>query len=119
HVRYAGSPIPLSMAERHYAHSVSVIDVDGARASSIRQRAIPAVARFVRVPEESAPLDEVLDRLRELDVPPGTFVEVRVTLAAPEPDLRARVEEALAAKPTRDVRLVRVIAELAGQAPSP
>jgi exonuclease SbcD len=126
-VRYAGSPIPLSMAERNYEHSVSVVDVNGAHAS-VRTRAIPRVARFVRVPEESAPLDVVLDRLRTLDVgalasiegadalDTGAFIEVRVLLDAPEPDLRARVEEALLAGPAKHARLVRVVAERAGAA---
>lgn len=109
-VRYAGSPLPLTFTERHYAHQVLVVDVAGEDLKEVRARTVPRAAPLVRVPEEPAPLEEVLDRLRALDAPACAevhqpLVEVRVRLHAPVVDLRARVEQALEGKA---VRLVRV-----------
>lgn len=121
-VRYSGSPIPLSMTERGYRHQVLVVDV-GARpgATGVRAREVPRTVDVLRVPGDDSfsPLDEALDRLRALDVPTGTdvpeerrpFLEVRVLLKAPTPDVRARVEDALEGKA---VRLLRVRVEHQG-----
>lgn len=118
-VRYSGSPIPLSMTERDYRHQVLVVDVD-ARSTTVRERIIPRTVDVLRVPGDDsyAPLSEALDRLRCLDVASGDvpdeerpFLEVRVLLQAPTPDVRARVEEALEGKA---VRLLRVRVEHQG-----
>jgi exonuclease SbcD len=110
---YCGSPIPLSMAERHYEHRVIVVDTGAAAGQPVRlsPRLVPRTVDFLRIPDdEPGPIDEVLDRLAALDVTERPlderpFLEVRVRLDRPEPDLRARVERALESK---DVRLVRV-----------
>jgi exonuclease SbcD len=116
-VRYSGSPIPLSMTERAYRHAINVIDVEG-RALTVRARAVPRTVDLMRVGDEHEPLDTVLDRLRALELPMHVddhetrpFLEVRVRLQAPTPDVRARVEAALEGKP---VRLLRLHVQLAG-----
>jgi DNA repair protein SbcD/Mre11 len=118
-VRYSGSPIPLSMTERDYRHQVLVVDVDG-RTTTVRERHVPRSVDVLRVPGDDsyAPLDVALDRLRALEVASGDvpeeqrpFLEVRVLLKAPTPDVRARVEEALEGKA---VRLLRVRVEHQG-----
>ncbi|HEY4221191.1 MAG TPA: exonuclease SbcCD subunit D C-terminal domain-containing protein, partial [Myxococcota bacterium] len=115
-VRYSGSPIPLSMTERAYRHQVVVVDVDGPAVSEMRALPVPRNVALLRIPEEGAPIDDVLDRLRALDVADAPdherpFLEVRVHLDAPAPDLRARIEQALEGKA---VRLVRVHREHSG-----
>ncbi len=112
-VRYSGSPIPLSMTERAYRHQVLVVDLPEAR---VRPLFVPRAVDLLRVPEAAAGVDDVLARLRALDLPDAPvdarpLLEVRVKLDAPCPDLRARVEAALEGKP---VRLVRVHRALAG-----
>jgi exonuclease SbcD len=62
--------------------------------------------QLMRIPPRPAPLADVLQALAELDVPPAPaeqhpLLEVRVRLDAPEPGLRARIEEALQGKPVR------------------
>ncbi len=109
--RYPGSPLPLSMAERDYQHGVVVVDVVGARVST-RVRATPRVVDFLRVPSAGAPLDDVLDRLRALEVSERPlwqrpFLEVRVRLDKPVPALRAQIDDALAGKAVRLVRVDR------------
>ena len=109
--RYSGSPLPLSMAERHYHHQVVVVDVDDRVACT--PLLVPRTVNFLRVPDDGADdLASVLDRLRSLDlehrpVDQRPFLEVRVRLTQPVPDLRARIDAALEGKPVRLVRVVR------------
>lgn len=113
-VRYAGSPIPLSITEADYVHQVVVVDVEAERLTHVRTRPVPRTVPFLRLPEAGAPNDPdaVLALLRALPDASGTNVpdlrpllEVRVSAPAPEPGLRRRVEEALEGKAVRLVRL--------------
>jgi exonuclease SbcD len=106
HLRYCGSPIPLSFAEVDYRHQILRIDLDGGAVREIAPIAVPRAVQLMRIPPRPAPLAEVLQALAELDVPPAPaeqhpLLEVRVRLDAPEPGLRARIEEALQGKPVR------------------
>lgn len=72
-------------------------------------------ASLVRVTADGDDIDGMLERLRSL--PEGEvgvdspYVEMRVRVSAPEPELRRRIEEALAG---RSVRLTRIEAVAAG-----
>jgi len=106
HIRYCGSPIPLSFAEVGYQHQVLRIDIDGAAVREIVTLPVPRAVELLRVPAKPAPLAQVLEELAALDVAPmepeqQPFLEVRVLLDAPEPGLRTRVEAALDGKPVR------------------
>lgn len=112
-VRYSGSPLPLSLAEASYRHQVCLVDLDGPALAGVRSLEVPRAVSIVRVPEEGAlPLDEMLPRLAALeplepDTPQETrpYLEVNVALARPDPWLRRTVEDALAGKAARLVRL--------------
>ena len=106
HIRYCGSPIPLSFAEVGYQHQVLRIDLDGDTVREIVPIAIPRAVQLLRVPAKPALIGQVLEELATLDVPDAPteeqpFLEVRVRLDAPEPGLRARIETALDGKPVR------------------
>ena len=106
HIRYCGSPIPLSFAEVGYQHQVLRIDLDGDAVREIAPIAVPRAVQLLRVPAKPALIGQVLEELAALDVPDvpteeQPFLEVRVRLDAPEPGLRARIEAALDGKPVR------------------
>jgi exonuclease SbcD len=107
HVRYCGSPLPLSFSEVGYQHQVLRIDLDGAAAGAVTPIFVPRAVELLRVPATPAPLEQVLEALEALeldpDLPPQAwpFLEVRVLLDGPEPGLRGRIEAALSAKPVR------------------
>lgn len=106
HIRYCGSPIPLSFAEVNYRHQVLCLDIDGEMLQSVRVIEVPRAVPLLRVPATPAPIAEVLAQLAALDVPDAPaeaqpFLEVRVRLDAPEPGLRTRIETALDGKPVR------------------
>ncbi len=107
HLRYCGSPLPMSFAEVAYQHQVLRIDLEGAIAKEVTPILVPRAVELLRVPARPAPLPEVLAALEALeldpDLPPAChpYLEVRVLLDGPEPGLRAQVEAAIAGKPVR------------------
>ncbi|MCB9877762.1 MAG: exonuclease SbcCD subunit D C-terminal domain-containing protein [Planctomycetes bacterium] len=118
HVRYSGSPLPLSMPERLHAHHVVFCDLDGERVAKIWPLRTERAVELRRIPErgELAP-DEALAALAALpkrdpqrpdELRP--FLEVAVRLEQPSPQLTERVVREVADK---DVRLVRVDVVLA------
>jgi len=119
HVRYAGSPIPLSLGEADYQHQVLIADFEGMELSESRSLFIPRTVDIMRVPSSgAAPLAEVLAMLDQLEpaVPAEPsdarpFLEVRVELDQPQPNLRRSVEVAVADKRPR---LLKVVAEYTG-----
>ena len=109
HMRYSGSPLPLSFAEMDYKHQILCVDLAGETLQEIVSIKVPRAVELLRIPKLPAPLEEVLGILAALDLPAAAcnfpYLEVRVRLAAPEPGLRARIEAALANKPVRLARI--------------
>ncbi|WP_318519355.1 exonuclease SbcCD subunit D C-terminal domain-containing protein [Photobacterium leiognathi] len=110
HVRYSGSPIPLSMAERNYKHQILVVEFDGRDVKAIEEISIPRSVDMLKVPTKPAPLDEVLAALKalpddELPREQQPFLEVHVLLDKPQALLREKVLQALEGK---SVRLAKI-----------
>ncbi|TVQ32596.1 MAG: exonuclease subunit SbcD [Wenzhouxiangella sp.] len=109
-IRYCGSPLPLSFTETSYPHQVLEVHLDGARLDRVETIRVPRPVEMLRVPTEPKPLGETLEALESLeteDIEPGRepWLEVRVLLEGPEPGLRQKIEEALADKPVRLVKI--------------
>ncbi|KQX95633.1 exonuclease SbcD [Massilia sp. Root133] len=125
HLRYSGSPLPLSFAEVGYKHQVLRIDLDGMRAAAIEPLHVPRAVELLRVPASPAPVKQAIAELGALDLPDlprdvWPYLEVRVLLDAPEPGLRAQVEAALEGKPVRLAKIepTRRVVTTAGVEPA-
>ena len=110
HLRYSGSPLPMSFSEVHYQHQVLRVDFDGEKAVAVEPVMVPRRVQLLRVPALPAPVEEVLDALEKLELEElepqcQPYLEVRVLLERPEPGLRARIEAALKGKPVRLARI--------------
>jgi DNA repair protein SbcD/Mre11 len=113
HVRYSGSPIPLSMPERLHAHHVVFADLDGERLAKTWSLRVPRLVPLLRVPEHGAlEPDAALAAVAALPPRDATradelrpLVEIAVRLPQPSPQLAERLARALA---DRDARLVRI-----------
>lgn len=106
HVRYCGSPIPLSFSEVGYQHQVLLVDLAGDTVQAVTPLMVPRPVALLRVPATPAPIEEALAALEALqleELPPHAqpLLEVRVLLDGPEPGLRGRIEAAIAGKPVR------------------
>ena len=112
-VRYSGSPLPLSMSERDYAHQVCLVDLEEGQLARMRSLPVPRTVDMLRIPDRgSAAPEELLAALADLpDLSPETqgwersYLEVAAAIDRPQPDLPRRIEEALEGKEPRLVRL--------------
>ncbi|MFA6970506.1 MAG: exonuclease SbcCD subunit D C-terminal domain-containing protein [Gallionella sp.] len=117
HLRYCGSPLPMSFAEIDYKHQILRVDLSGESVECVTEIAVPRTVDLLRIPRQAAPVEEVLAQLAALDLPASTdvhshpYLEVRVRLDMPEPGLRARIEAALENKPVRLARIETSVAE--------
>lgn len=110
HIRYCGSPIPMSFSELNYKHQVVVFDIMGEKIESLKSIEIPLSVTLQRVPSIHSSLAEVLNALQQLPVYKSNpelapYLEVRVLLDGPEPALRHKIETALNGK---HVRLAKI-----------
>jgi exonuclease SbcD len=115
-LRYSGSPIPLSFSEIDYPHQILDVQCEGERLVSVDSLLVPRAVQLCRI--GPAPLADILLQLAELpefdllaEVSRQPWLEVRVRLDEPQPDLRQQIERTLRDKA---VRLVRISAEYAG-----
>lgn len=108
HIRYSGSPLPMSFSERNYKHQVIVFQLES-EISALTTLEIPVSIPLLRVPLQAQPLDEVLLKLHQLpeknDSAQAPYLEIQVLLEGPEPALRHKIDEVLKFK---NVKLARI-----------
>lgn len=118
YIRYAGSPIPMSFAEKHYHHGVVMVTFDEGSVVEMQRLECPKLVPLVSVPHREPVLPEVvLEALKALPEVDGVapYLEVKVLLEEPEPMLRQEVEEALKDK---NYRLARIVSTYHSEAQS-
>ena len=119
HIRYSGSPIPLSFDESHYPHQVIQVDIKTGQPVETAAVKIPRSIELLRIPngKDFAELSSVLAQLEQMDfdddlpVELRPFVELRIKLEKPEPGLRQQVEAVISQLP---VRLLKISTAYAG-----
>lgn len=112
HIRYSGSPIPLSFDEADYRHQIVQVDIDGSQVNTTAVQ-IPRSVEMIRIPDGNgfAALPDIVAQLKSLDLDPNLpleqtpFVELRIRLDRPEPGLRQQIEEAIAGLPLRLLKI--------------
>ena len=109
HIRYSGSPIPLSFDESHYQHQVLQVDIKAGQPVATAAIKIPRSVALLRIPngKDFAELSAALAQLEQMDfddtlpIEQRPFVELRIRLDKPEPGLRQQVEAVIAELPVR------------------
>ncbi|WP_318640460.1 exonuclease SbcCD subunit D [Flavobacterium ardleyense] len=108
HIRYSGSPLPMSFSERNYKHQVFIFELEN-EITSLKTVEIPVTIPLLRIPLKAELLEKVLEQLNQLpeknDDFPAPYLEVQVLLEEPEPALRHKIDEVLKFK---NVRLARI-----------
>jgi exonuclease SbcD len=107
HIRYSGSPLPLSFSEVEVAKEIRVIDVaDGVLAH--RAVAVPEFRPLLRLSTSAAELPATLARhAAAADAPFPPWIELTVTDGRAHPDLDRQVREATEG---RALRILKVLA---------
>lgn len=113
-VRYAGSPLSLSFAEKHYKHGVVMITLDDSHHTTIEKLNYSPMVAMQSIPTHGvATPEEVLQLLKELPEVGDTdlldiqypYLEIKVRFSEPEPLFVNSVNEILK---TKGVRLARI-----------
>ncbi|MDO5543016.1 MAG: exonuclease SbcCD subunit D C-terminal domain-containing protein [Acinetobacter sp.] len=113
HIRYSGSPIPLSFSELNYKHQVLEVRIDPLQADAQRFQyeslLIPRTVELLRIRCELSELITELNKLPKdeiAEVCARHFLEIEYISDAPPPiDLRQQIEQAL---PVNRYRLLRI-----------
>lgn len=110
HIRYSGSPLPLSFSEVDYIHQVLKIELQDAQLVGVESIVVPRTVPMLRIPKKHAPIHEVEAALAALECEniaeeARPYLEVRVRLDGPEPNFRARIDSALEKKSVRMARI--------------
>lgn len=116
HIRYSGSPIPLSFSEINYKHQVVEVRIDPTQNDEKRFQYqpifIPRTVGLIRVRTE---LKELIEKIKSLpsgeiaNLSARDFLEIEYTTDAPPPvDLRQQIELALPKDCYRLLRISRV-----------
>lgn len=108
HIRYSGSPLPMSFSERNYKHQVIIFDIE-VEIEHLKTLEIPVAIPLLRIPSQPETLEEVIAALHQVEIlsteKPAPYLEVQVLLSEPEPGLRHKIETALLGK---NVKLARI-----------
>ena len=115
HIRYSGSPIPLSFSELNYKHQVLEVRIDPLQADAQRFQyeslLIPRTVELLRIRCELSELITELNKLPKdeiAEVCARHFLEIEYVSDAPPPiDLRQQIEQALPANRYRLLRIAR------------
>ena len=100
-VRYSGTPMPMSFAERNNASGVVMITIS-AEGTGIERLAFEPLAGVMSIPRQARPLEEVLQAIG--DLPDGDvtlrspYLEIKILMIEPEPSYKYKIEEALKGK---------------------
>ncbi|WP_242927413.1 exonuclease SbcCD subunit D C-terminal domain-containing protein [Pontibacter vulgaris] len=98
HIRYSGSPIPLSFSEVTDKKVVFILDFEAGKLTDLRELEIPVCRKLVRF---KGALEKVKQQLAVYDNSSYTlpaWAELQVELDVPLPDLNQQLEEVLQLK---------------------
>lgn len=124
HIRYCGSPLPMSFSESNYKHQVIVFELSAEGVGNVQSIEVPLSIPLLRVPARNLPLADALVALEGLperesgNYHIAPYLEVKIALDGPEPSLRHRIEKALEHKHVRlakiDVKYINPV-EVSGE----
>ncbi|WP_439881852.1 exonuclease SbcCD subunit D C-terminal domain-containing protein [Pontibacter sp. MBLB2868] len=98
HIRYSGSPIPLSFSEVTDKKVIFILDFEDGKLANLRELEIPCCRKLVRF---KGPLEKVKQQVVLFDNSAYSlpaWAELQLELDAPLPDLNQQLEEVLKLK---------------------
>ena len=112
HIRYSGSPIPLSFSDINYKHQVVDVTIDKSKNENHFEFEAIAIPRSIQLHKIKGELNEVMQQLKKLpseiieNIDHREYVDIEYhTSTPPQPNLRQQFEDAL---PKDAYRLVRI-----------
>jgi DNA repair protein SbcD/Mre11 len=112
HIRYSGSPLPMSFTEKNYGHEVVVFDLINSVAQNIKTIAVPMVASCLAIPKKHDTIDNVIQALLQLpnisnedNVEMYPYICANILADGPDAERRIKIEDALVNKQARFVKI--------------
>ena len=107
-IRYSGSPLPMSFAERKNRQSVTEVVLENGN-TSIEKIIFDTPVKLLTIPEKPQPLNEVIPMLHSLPQSDtdntSPFLEIKILVTSVIPTMRMQIEEALEGKAVRLARI--------------
>jgi exonuclease SbcD len=116
-VRYAGSPLPMSFAEKFYNHGAVMVTIDGTATTIEQLKYVPLIPMmtippFGQVgPDAALAMIDLLPDGNKEEAQTFPYLEVKVLLDEPDPMLPQLISEHLEGK---EARLARVVSSFKG-----
>lgn len=98
HIRYSGSPIPLSFSEVTDNKVIFVLDFEDGNLADLRELAIPVCRKLVRFKGDLEKVKQQIVTYDNSNYSLPAWAEIQLELDAPLPDLNQQLEEALQLK---------------------
>ncbi len=109
HIRYSGSPIPMSFSEINYKHRVLLIEID--EETRIEDLFVPRTVDLIRIgtPDKPLNMEAIIGQIaclpeKETECGNAPYLEVNVLLEAPNPLVRNEILDRLREKNVRFAR---------------
>ena len=117
-VRYSGSPLPMSFAERDNKQSITEVVLENGNVA-FEKILFDTPVKLITLPKKPQPIDEVIPLLHKL--PDGEisntspFLEIKVLVKAVDPTMRTQIEDAIKGKAVRLARIEAVSEKKEGE----
>lgn len=109
-LKYAGSPLPMSFAEKNYRQGINLIEIKDKDHGRIQRIDFDPPVKLLSLPDTPKTLPYILDEIRMLPYgeisSDSPYLELKILLDEPEPSMRHQIEKALERKAVRLARLV-------------
>lgn len=107
-VRYSGSPLPMTFAEKNNKHKVVMINIEEENVS-IDNIDIPLYTSLLSIPSKPSRIDSILEEINKLPIGEvnnhSPYLEIKILIDGPDTSFKFRIEEALKDK---SVRLAKI-----------
>ncbi|BBN83887.1 nuclease SbcCD subunit D [Pseudoalteromonas sp. A25] len=103
HIRYSGTPLPMSFSEKNYQHQVLIAEFSGKQLNSVKPLYVPRYQQLILLPEQGgADLTTLCELINELsfdDEKPSSYIRLRLNSNETSSQFRTVIDEALNDKP--------------------
>ncbi|KZN34050.1 hypothetical protein N480_22935 [Pseudoalteromonas luteoviolacea S2607] len=113
-IRYSGTPMPMSFAERNYKHQVVLVEFEKSQVKAVSARYVPRYKEVILLPEKGgATLVELCEAINALELPscdnvPKPYLRLRLNASETDSQFRHKIEQALENKPVHFCGIERV-----------
>ena len=117
-VRYSGSPLPMSFAERNNKQSITEVVLENGNVT-FEKILFDTPVKLITLPKEPQPIEDIIPMLQNL--PDGEisntspFLEIKVLVKVVDPTMRTQIEDAITGKAVRLARIEAVSEKVEGE----